>query len=1276
MVPKPVSDTRVAMGRLAIIVTVAAWIGYVITWFFSDFFHPGYEDAVARTEEILYLVIVSLLTVSALAYLLTRLGFMYRTRTHHRATRASLDQYYDARRPTLTTIIPSYQEEERVIMTTLLSAALQEYPDKQVVLLIDDPFVPKTAQARKQLESARALPAKIERLLSEPARRFSGEMQSFELAMERGERLTPNSMVSLASTYEAAVNWLRNMAVRQEIVDHTDEFFVNEILLRLAESYQEVQTALLDSLAEGVVLHPQMFRRLYRRLVWTFGVRVTSFERKKYVSLSHEPNKAMNLNSYIGLMGGSYHEIQTVGGTALVPARPGTGWPIPNPDYVVTLDADSVVLPEYCLRLVHLLEQQEYQDMAIAQTPYSAFPGSATRLERIAGATTDLQHIVHQGMTYYDATFWVGANAVIRKKALDQIAETSYIGDWEIKQFVKDRTVIEDTESTIDMGSHGWRLFNYAERLSYSATPPDFGSLCIQRRRWANGGLLILPKLHRQSRTRRQQGKRIRFAELFLRWNYMASICWSSVSLLILLTFPFSATLISPLLGLVALPYFMAMASDLRYCGYKRLDVLRIYGFNLILLGVNLAGTFSSVVQGITSSKAPFARTPKVKDRTVVPPFLLLAPYILIALAGYTFYRAYVDHLTENAFYAALNVILACYAVKAFIGLRNSLVDGWIHGTSLLYKPAERRPRRLPWKRPVEEPTPTDWRSVLQSGYSEPQYQTFTARPPRGPTLTPPTAPPAPPAGSGPAKRSLSALRVLVALAVVAGLGYGGYATAKTRLFTTPVAVNQTWFAPYVDVTLTPTYQFQTPSQDPAQQSVLGFVVASSPADCTPSWGAAYSLATANQQLALGTRIAQLQQEGEQAIVSFGGQANTSLDVACSTTADLTAGYQSVINAYRLKSIDLDIEGAALDNLAAGQRRAAAIATLEKDNSGLSVWLTLPVEPSGLQDDALSVIKEMLNDHVSIAGINLMTMDFSAPPAAGSSMAASVEAALNAAHGQLTGLYPTFGIKLNSQQIWQRIGATVMIGQNDIKGEIFTVSDAKAVAGFAGGNHLGRVSMWSVNRDSQCGALYSDTGVLSNTCSGTPQSALEFSQTFGKFHGAAPTASSATAVQPAVADTNPADAPYPLWNAGTNYPAGYKVVENGEIYQAKWYNSGDDPSAQVQFSYQTPWELLGPVVPGDHAQAVATLPAGTYPAWSQDTQYQAGDKVLYEGLPYQARWNNQGVSPATESTDPSGSAWKALYSVPGEPSGAPALGSPGDSSPAASASPSPSAAAP
>ena len=517
-------------------------------------------------------------------------------------------------------------------------------------------------------------------------------------------------MTVLASHYDEAVARLEDLAATQEIIDHTDAFFANEVVLRLAGSLREIKEALLDSAAEGVVLEQQMFRRLYRRLVWTFRADITSFERKRYVSLSHEPNKAMNLNSYLGLMGGSYREVPTVTGTALVRSTPASSdLDIPDPDYVVTLDADSVLLPEYCLRLVHLLEQSEYRDMAIAQTPYSAFPGSATRVERIAGATTDLQHIVHQGLTYYDATFWVGANAVIRKRALDDIGETSYIGDWEIRHYIRDRTVIEDTESTIDMGIHGWRLFNCPERMSYSATPPDFGSLCIQRRRWANGGLLILPKLRRQSRARRALGQRTRFGELFLRWNYMASICWSSVSLLVLLAFPFSAALISPLLGLVALPYFLAMASDLRYCGYKRLDVLRIYGFNLVLLPVNLAGTLSSIMQGITASKAPFARTPKVRDRTVVPPFFVVAPYLVIALAGFTFYFAYRYDRVENMAYAALNVVLACYAVKAFIGLRNSVVDAWIHATSLLYKPPGRaaacRARPALSSRPRSQPT-------------------------------------------------------------------------------------------------------------------------------------------------------------------------------------------------------------------------------------------------------------------------------------------------------------------------------------------------------------------------------------------------------------------------------------------------------------------------------------------------------------------------------------------------------------------------------------------
>jgi cellulose synthase/poly-beta-1,6-N-acetylglucosamine synthase-like glycosyltransferase len=187
MIPRPVSDRRLAMGRLAIIVTVTAWVAYFVWWLLADFLNHHYSGSVARAEAISYLLIVSLLTASSLAYLLSRLGFFYRTRSHHRASRAILDRFYDTTTPALTTIIPSYQEETSVIRKTLLSAALQEYPGKRVVLLIDDPPAPRTAHARELLQAARALPRQLTELLAGPANRFARALAGFEAACQRGD---------------------------------------------------------------------------------------------------------------------------------------------------------------------------------------------------------------------------------------------------------------------------------------------------------------------------------------------------------------------------------------------------------------------------------------------------------------------------------------------------------------------------------------------------------------------------------------------------------------------------------------------------------------------------------------------------------------------------------------------------------------------------------------------------------------------------------------------------------------------------------------------------------------------------------------------------------------------------------------------------------------------------------------------------------------------------------------------------------------------------------
>ncbi len=522
-----------------------------------------------------------------------------------------------------------------------------------------------------------------------------------------------------------------------------------------------------------------------------------------------------------------------------------------------------------------------------------------------------------------------------------------------------------------------------------------------------------------------------------------------------------------------------------------------------------------------------------------------------------------------------------------------------------------------------------------------------------------------PPTGDepeGPTTR-ISPLRVLIALIVVAGLVTGGvfwarqtHQAAKERASVAhePAA----WFAPYVDTTLTPTIQFQDPSANPARQVILGFVVADRASSCEPSWGGYYSLAQAASQLNLDRRIAQLQDQGSSAVVSFGGQANSELALSCTNVTKLTAAYRSVIQRYALSTIDLDIEGGALDDHASIVRRAQAVAAVQKEakaaKAPLRVWLTLPVEPNGLQGNALTVTQEMLKAGVELSGVNVMAMDFRTVPSGPNGMYPAIESALNATHRQLTDLFRGTA-QTSSAQIWNRIGATVMIGQNDVDGQIVTTDDAKRVASFASAQHLGRVSMWSLNRDSQCGTQFARIGVHSNTCSGTSQSRLEFSQILGALTGTAPVNDPVAAPSPAASRgpdggvvDDPAHAPFPIWNPAASYPIGYKVVRQGYVYQAKWYNTGVDPAAQSDVS-GSPWQVVGPVLPTDHPPVIPTLAAGTYPSWNALLAYKTGDKVLRNGLPYQAKYFTEGDDPAAVLTNPAGSPWKALYTIPGEP---------------------------
>ena len=95
--------------------------------------------AALLVEGLLLVGVVSLLAASSATYLVARIGASRRWRAHDPMPREAAVQQLLRDMPSLTVLIPSYKEEPRVVWRTVMSAALQEYPDLRVVVLMEDP---------------------------------------------------------------------------------------------------------------------------------------------------------------------------------------------------------------------------------------------------------------------------------------------------------------------------------------------------------------------------------------------------------------------------------------------------------------------------------------------------------------------------------------------------------------------------------------------------------------------------------------------------------------------------------------------------------------------------------------------------------------------------------------------------------------------------------------------------------------------------------------------------------------------------------------------------------------------------------------------------------------------------------------------------------------------------------------------------------------------------------------------------------------------------------
>lgn len=278
----------------------------------------------------------------------------------------------------------------------------------------------------------------------------------------------------------------------------------------------------------------------------------------------------------------------------------------------------------------------------------------------------------------------------------------------------------------------------------------------------------------------------------------------------------------------------------------------------------------------------------------------------------------------------------------------------------------------------------------------------------------------------------------------------------------------------------------------------LAFLETTSTTSCELVWNGATRLDdVAGQQIAADARA--LRAMGGDVIPSFGGYAadheGREIADSCADVDAIATAYESVIAALDVTRLDMDVEVESLDRPDGIDRRNKALRILQDrlaaQGRTVQVQYTLPTSPQGMEENALAVLRNAIENGAHVDIVNIMVFDYY--DGTTTDMGAAAIGAAQGLHGQLATLYPD----RTDAQLWAMVGLTIMNGVDDYPemSEITTVEHAQRILDFALANQLSHLSMWAVQRDNgSCPG-----GGAGDACSGIEQADWAFTSILGAF---------------------------------------------------------------------------------------------------------------------------------------------------------------------------------
>ena len=302
-------------------------------------------------------------------------------------------------------------------------------------------------------------------------------------------------------------------------------------------------------------------------------------------------------------------------------------------------------------------------------------------------------------------------------------------------------------------------------------------------------------------------------------------------------------------------------------------------------------------------------------------------------------------------------------------------------------------------------------------------------------------------------------------------------------LLTTAGNLSADWphrlFAPYVWLGSNDGFQLTQCEEATAQKHyTLAFIIADK--DGHAAW---FGRVPMDQNL-YADQIETIRKHGGDVIISFGGAAGPELALANNNAQKLEAEYQTAVDHYNFTWLDFDIEGKALNDDDVNARRNTAVAGLQKKNPNLRITFTLPVNPNGISRHSQTLLADAKAKGIKVYSANIMVMDYGARISNAKKMSDLAIACATKTHEQIAPIDPTISI-----------GLCPMIGQNDVKEEIFSPDDAKSLRDWAAAQPwICSLSFWSINRDTGKPGRREGT-----TRSGINQQPWEFTTIFQQF---------------------------------------------------------------------------------------------------------------------------------------------------------------------------------